>query len=165
MGRHICRLYHSACRDFKNNITNSRIFFRVLSPCRTGTNETPGRKRGHSDFSSLSPGQGLPERKIRMSPFLFRRPGRGGSGEWGGVWAASAFAASRAVSVCGGKEAVHGRKEEETGHGRRGTVRIGTLEYWNIGITGRACASPPIIPSFHYSIVTPAGGVRLWAVL
>ena len=49
---------------------------------------------------------------------------RGGSREWGGAWAASAFRASRAVAVGGGKEAVHGRKEEETGHRRKGTVWV-----------------------------------------
>ncbi len=48
---------------------------------------------------------------------------RGGSGEWGNVWAASAFRMSWASGLCVGfPETVHGRKHEETGHRRKGIV-------------------------------------------
>jgi hypothetical protein len=82
---------------------------------------------------------------------VLKRRFRGGCGV---VGYPSALGMRWVARLCGGfPEAVHGRKEGKTGHRRKGTVRIGTLEYWNIGILGRVYTAPPIIPSFHYSII------------
>jgi hypothetical protein len=68
--------------------------------------------------------------------------GRGGSGEWGDVWAAPAFRMSRASGLCAGfPEAVHGREQEETGHRRKGIVGTEGDGFENL-----------------------AGGIRWWAV-
>jgi len=74
---------------------------------------------------------------------------------------------SRVVCLGGGEEAGHGRKEEATGHRRKGTVRIGTLEYGNIGQGVRRATHHSTIPSFHYSIVPPpeaSAGGRLFGL-
>jgi hypothetical protein len=67
---------------------------------------------------------------------------RGGSGEWGDVWATSTFRMSWASGLgVGFPEAVHGRKQEETGHRRKGVI-------WT---QGDRCENL-------------AGGIRGWAV-
>jgi hypothetical protein len=67
------------------------------------------------------------------------------------VSARSALRPSRAVGLCGGQEAVHGRIDKKAGHRRMRDCadwNTGILKYWNIGVLGRVCAAPPIIPSF-----------------
>jgi hypothetical protein len=180
LGRHLCHLYHSAGSDFKTNITHSRIFFRILNPCHARTNETPGKKFPHAGPSLSLRRQG-------------RTPEKGGSngpcdgleevvqGRGVTLRLLAGFGPSRSSGVCGGEEAAGfpnatyrvwgpfraGKKSPAIGgRGQCGLERwtTGAMEYWNIGILGRARAAPPI-SSFHYSIVLLAGGVRLWAVL
>ena len=59
------------------------------------------------------------------------------------------------------REALRGRKSWQSRPPAEGDRRIGTMEQWNIEAMGWGSAAFPSIPSFHHSIVTPAGGCPL----